>query len=323
MEMVKKNERSKGGFKKFLTSYGGLISVIIIVMVITSILRPVFLTGSNLMQILVNNNSIFLTGFGMTFVILAGGIDLSQGALAAFSTMTVALFISMGIPVAPAIMLAVAIGAGVGIVNGLIVSVAKVHSFVVTLGMTTILRGFAVALNGGYPIPIDMGSDFINFGNGNVAGLSNTIIICIIAFIVCWFILKKTNVGRNVYAIGGNQEAAKFSGISVVKTSVFAFGICSALTALAGVILASRMFSGLPSAAVGLETQAVTAVIIGGTSFTGGDGNIAGTVIGVILLGVLLNAMVLFGLADWLQDVIQGAIIIIAVIYDKVRRKGA
>ena len=162
MEMVKKNERSKGGFKKFLTSYGGLISVIIIVMVITSILRPVFLTGSNLMQILVNNNSIFLTGFGMTFVILAGGIDLSQGALAAFSTMTVALFISMGIPVAPAIMLAVAIGAGVGIVNGLIVSVAKVHSFVVTLGMTTILRGFAVALNGGYPIPIDMGLSLIH-----------------------------------------------------------------------------------------------------------------------------------------------------------------
>lgn len=321
MEMLKKNEQSKGAFRKFVSSYGGLISVIIILMVVTSIFKPVFLTGNNLLQLLVNSNSIFLTGFGMTFVILAGGIDLSQGALAAFSTMTVALFLSIGMPVPVAIILALAVGACVGVVNGLIVSVAKVHSFVVTLGMTTILRGFAVALNNGYPIPIDMESDFINFGNGNVGGFPNAIIVCIVAFVVCWLILTKTNVGRNVYAIGGNQEAAKFSGISVVKTSVFAFGMSSALTALAGVILASRMFSGLPSAAVGLETQAVTAVIIGGTSFTGGDGNIAGTAIGVILLGVLLNAMVLFGLADWMQNVIQGAIIIIAVIYDKVRRR--
>ncbi len=316
-----KNVIGKKIITKSFGKYGGIISVVIIMMIITTIFNPIFFTKSNLLQLLVNNNNIFLAGFGMTFVILGGGIDLSQGALAAFSTMIVAMLLKAGFPVWLSIILTIMIGALVGIINGAIVSIAKVHSFVVTLGMTTVLRGLAVAINGGYPVPIDMSSSFIQFGNGSTFGIPNAILICIAALGICYFILTRTNIGRNVYAIGGNSESAIFSGISVIKTSLFAFGICSALTALVGVILASRMFSGLPSAAVGLETSAVTAVIIGGTSFTGGDGNVVGTAIGVILLGVLVNAMVMFGLPNWVQDVISGAIIIVAVIYDKQRTK--
>jgi ribose transport system permease protein len=134
-------------------------------------------------------------------------------------------------------------------------------------------------------------------------------------------ILHRTNIGRDVYAIGGNKEAARLSGISVIKTSVFAYAICSALVSLAGIILAGRMYSGLPSASSGRETRAVAAVILGGTSITGGDGKIFGTIIGVLILGVMLNAMVLFGLTSDTQEIVQGVRIIVAVVYDGLRKK--
>jgi ribose transport system permease protein len=129
------------------------------------------------------------------------------------------------------------------------------------------------------------------------------------------------NIGRDIYAIGGNKEAARLSGISVIRTSIFAYAVCSALVAMAGIILAGRMYSGLPSASAGLETRAVAAVILGGTSFTGGDGKIFGTIIGVLIMGVMLNAMVLFGLSSDTQEIVQGVIIIVAVIYDGLRKK--
>lgn len=323
---VKENLQNKiknRALASFISKYGGIITVIILMMIFTSIFRPTFFRLSNILQLLVNNNSIFLAGLGMTFVILSGGIDLCQGALAAFSTMMAAMFLRWGLPVPLAILMTVVVGSFIGVINGAIVSIAKVHSFVVTLGMTTVLRGFAVAVNGGYPIPIDMESSLIAFGNGKTFGIPNAILVCLLAFVVSLFILKETNLGRNVYAIGGNPESARFSGISVVKTTIFSFAMSSALVALAGVILAARMFSGLPSASVGLETSAVTAVIIGGTSFTGGDGSVVGTAFGVIMLAILVNAMVMFGLPSWSQDVINGVIIIIAVIYDKMRTKTA
>lgn len=308
---------------KFLKSYGGLIFVILIMMAVTSICNPVFLKGSNLLQLLINNNTIFLAGLGMTFVIISGGIDLSQGALAAFSTMVLALLIQWGVPGWIAILATIAVGGAIGAINGLIVAYGRIHSFIATLGMTTILRGLAIAFNSGYPLPIDSHSDVLQFGNGNVLGISNVILIAIAAFAICWFILNKTNIGRDIFAIGGNQEAAKFSGINVERTAIFAFVMSGLLTALAGAIMATRMYSGVPSCAQALETDAITAVIIGGTSFTGGDGNVTGTVFGTILLAVLLNCMVIFGISEWLQNVISGVIIIAAVVYDRIRHSKA
>lgn len=316
-ENIKKNN---SGVRKFMGTYGGLLLVTVLLAVVISVFNPVFMTSSNLLQLVINNNSVFLASIGMTFVIIGGGIDLSQGALAAFSTMVAALLALAGVNSVFTVLLTVAIGVGVGIVNGVIVSVGKVHAFIVTLGMTTILRGFAVALYGGYPVPIDFNNDFIQFGNGTILGVPNVIIICVIVFIASFLLLTKTNTGRNIYAVGGNPEAARFSGISVVKTSIFSYAYCAGLTALAGVLMASRMYSGVPNAATGLETSAITAVIIGGTSFTGGDGNVIGTLIGVALLGILVNGMVLFGLSEWIQNVVSGVIIIFAVIYDRMRR---
>ncbi len=317
--MIIKNKSLAG----FINAYGGLISVIIIMMIITTIIRPSFFTSSNIVQLLVNNNSIFLTGLGMTFVILSGSIDLSQGALAAFATMIFALLVRLQIPFPIAVILTCAAGGLIGILNGTIVSKANVHSFVVTLGMTTVLRGLAVAVNGGYPIPIDISNGWVSFSNGRVLAIPNVLILCAVVFIISFIILKRTNIGRNIYAVGGNQEAAKFSGIDIVKTTVFAFCMSGIFTALAGSILAARMISGLPSSCVGLETSAVTAVIIGGTSFTGGDGSVVGTVFGCILMAILNNAMVMLGIPDWMQSVMSGAIIIISVIYDRLRNKTA
>ena len=308
---------------KFLKAYGGLIIVILGMMVITTIFNPVFLRGSNLVNLLINNNTIFLADLGMTFVIISGGIDLRQGALAAFSTMVLALLVNAGVPGVLAIVITILAGGLIGAVNGLIVAYGKIHSFIATLGMTTILRGLAIALNGGYPMPIDSHHEILSWGNGNLLGVSNVIIIAVVAFVICWFVLNKTNAGRDLFAVGGNAEAAKFSGISVEKTTIFAFVLSGLLTALAGTIMATRMYSGVPSCAEALETDAITAVIIGGTSFTGGDGNVTGTVFGTILLAVLLNCMVMFGISEWLQNVISGAIIIAAVIYDRVRHSRA
>ena len=322
--MNNSNVQNKRAFKntpvgKFLKSYGGLMIVILAMMTVTTIFNPVFLKGTNLLNLLINNNTIFLAGLGMTFVIICGGIDLSQGALAAFSTMVLALLINAGVPSFIAVAATIAAGGIVGVVNGAIVAFGRIHSFIATLGMKTILRGLAIAFNSGYPMPIDSEHDVLSFGNGNILGISNVLIIAVAAFAICWFVLNKTNAGRDLFAVGGNQEAAKFSGINVEKTTVFAFVLSGLLTALAGTIMATRMYSGVPSCAEALETDAITAVIIGGTSFTGGDGNVTGTVFGTILLAVLLNCMVMFGISEWLQNVISGVIIIAAVIYDRIR----
>ena len=172
---------------KFLKAYGGLIIVILGMMVITTIFNPVFLRGSNLVNLLINNNTIFLAGLGMTFVIISGGIDLSQGALAAFSTMVLALLVNAGVPGVLAIVITILAGGLIGAVNGLIVAYGKIHSFIATLGMTTILRGLAIALNGGYPMPIDSHHEILSWGNGNLLGVSNVIIIAVVAFVICWF----------------------------------------------------------------------------------------------------------------------------------------
>ena len=309
--------------KSIVSTYGIYIVFVVIVAFLAALTEGNFVSGANIVTMLRQITINGIIAIGMTFVIISGGIDLSQGALAAFSTMVLALLVNAGVPGALAIVITILAGGLIGAVNGLIVAYGKIHSFIATLGMTTILRGLAIALNGGYPMPIDSHHEILSWGNGNLLGVSNVIIIAVVAFVICWFVLNKTNAGRDLFAVGGNAEAAKFSGISVEKTTIFAFVLSGLLTALAGTIMATRMYSGVPSCAEALETDAITAVIIGGTSFTGGDGNVTGTVFGTILLAVLLNCMVMFGISEWLQNVISGAIIIAAVIYDRVRHSRA
>ncbi len=315
-ELTKKNKTAKEIFSK----YGALVLIIVAMMVGTGIFQPVFFNASNLLNLIINNNNVFLAAFGMTFVIMAGGIDLSVGSLAALSGMFAAMLLAAGVDPLATIVITMALCYGLGMVSGLIVTKSQIPPFVMTLGTMTIYRGLAVAINGGYTIPISIEDPFTQLGTGNILGIPTPIFIIIVVFAIGAFLLSKTNIGRNVYAVGGNVEAARISGINVLSTNMFAYGMCAALSGLSGMILAARMYTGLPSACVGLETQAIAAVVLGGTSFTGGDGDILGTVLGVLLLAVMLNCMVLLSVPSWLQDVFQGLIIIIAVIYDKARK---
>ncbi len=315
MNELKKNKNSMA--KEIFSKYGALVLIIAAMMVGTGIFQPVFFNTSNLMNLIINNNNVFLTGFGMTFVIMAGGIDLSVGSLAALSGMFAAMMLSSGVNAPATFIITIVLCYIVGMVSGWIVTISQIPPFVMTLGTMTIYRGFAVAINNGYTIPISLGDPFTKLGTGAILGIPAPICIIIVVFAIGAFLLSKTNIGRNIYAVGGNVEAAKISGINILSTNMFAYGMCAALAGLSGMILAARMYTGLPSACVGLETQAIAAVVLGGTSFTGGDGDILGTVLGVLLLAVMLNCMVLLSVPSWLQDVFQGLIIIVAVIYDK------
>ncbi|MDD5016503.1 MAG: ABC transporter permease [Eubacteriales bacterium] len=321
MNNIDQLKRGQGRLKKAISNYLGIVLVLIVIMAVSTAINPVFIKTSNLINILVNSCTIALAGFGMTFVILTGGIDLSVGALAAFIGVFAADLLQNNLPIFAVVILGLLLGAAIGAGIGWIVAKTNIPAFIVTLGMMDIFRGLSIAYNDGYPVPISLDNVFTEIGNGKLGTVPIPIIIVIVVFIVCYTLLKKTNIGRNVFAIGGNAEAAKLSGISVIKTTMFAYGICSALTAVAGMILAARLYSGLPSAAEGLELQAIAAVVLGGTSFTGGDGDIVGTVIGVLLLQVLLNVMVIFSFPAFLQYVVQGSIIILAVLYDFIRKK--
>lgn len=304
-----------------LSQYAGVLAALVVLIVVATIFKPVFLSGDNIVNMIVNSTTIGLAAFGMTFVILTGGIDLSVGALAALTGVFAADLLGRGVPMGVVIPLGILAGALVGMGVGAIIAKTNIPPFIVTLGLTNIYSGLAIASNDGYPVPIALEDPFTVLGNGKILGIPTPILVLIAAFIICYIILNKTNVGRNVFIIGGNKEAARLSGISVTKTTMFSFAIHCALVALAGMILASRLYSGLPSAGKNMEMNAITAVVLGGTSMTGGDGNIIGTVIGVLLLQVLLNVMTIFSFPAFLQSLVQGVIVIVAVLYDYLRKK--
>lgn len=311
------------GLKKGIVQYIGIIIALIVIVAAATIANPAFLNVSNVNSIIVNGCVIGLAAFGMTFVILTGGIDLSAGKFAAFVGVFAADLLQRGVPTAAVVPLSLVLGAVIGMGIGAVIAKTNIPPFIVTLGLTNIFNGLAIAYNNGYPIAIQLGNAFSVIGNGKIFGISTPIIITIIAFIICIVILAKTNIGRNVFAIGGNPEAARLSGISVMKTTMFAYGIHYALVALGGIILASRLYSGLPSAGTNLEMNAITAVVLGGTSMTGGDGGVVGTVIGVLLIQVLLNVMTLFSMPSSVQLLVQGIIVIVAVLYDYMKKKKA
>ena len=304
-----------------LSQYAGVLAALVVLIVVATIFKPVFLSGDNIVNMIVNSTTIGLAAFGMTFVILTGGIDLSVGALAALTGVFAADLLGRGVPMGVVIPLGILAGALVGMGVGAIIAKTNIPPFIVTLGLTNIYSGLAIAYNDGYPVPIALEDPFTVLGNGKILGIPTPILVLIAAFIICYIILNKTNVGRNVFIIGGNKEAARLSGISVTITTMFSFAIHCALVALAGMILASRLYSGLPSAGKNMEMNAITAVVLGGTSMTGGDGNIIGTVIGVLLLQVLLNVMTIFSFPAFLQSLVQGVIVIVAVLYDYLRKK--
>ncbi|RFS17367.1 ABC transporter permease [Emticicia sp. C21] len=305
---------------KNLKQYGILIAFLVVCVTLSSI-SPQFLTFSNWLIIFTQVSINALLAFGVTFVIITGGIDLSIGSVVAVSGVAAALLARQdSYPVIVPILGGLFVGLLFGLLNGLLITKSKIAPFIVTLGVMTIGRGLALIISKGRPIS-NLSESFNFIGGGDILGIPFPIIILFIVFIICSIVLKKTIFGRYVYAVGGNQQAAWASGINVNQVKMAVYALCGLLSGLAGILLTSRITTGQPNAGMSFELDAIAAAVIGGSSTSGGVGSIQGTLFGVILIGVLNNGLDLLNVSSYYQQVVMGVIIIGAVLLDSWNQK--
>lgn len=305
----------KFSIKDFLLKYM-MAMLLVLIIIAMSILRPEFLSGENLLNILRQISVNAILAFGMTFVIITGGIDLSVGSLLAVSGVFAAGLMKNGVGILPACVIGILAAGLLGFLNGLTISRLKVPPFVITLAMMTIGRGIAYVYTDGRPI-VDLKESFLVLGRGKFLDVIPwPIIVMLIVMGVMALLLYKTKYGRYVYALGGNEEAARVSGIKINKIKTIVYTVNGLLAGLAGIVLASRINSGQPQAGVSYELDAIAAVVIGGTSLSGGVGSIHGTLLGALIIGVINNSLNLLGVNQYYQMIIKGLVIAFAVIVD-------
>lgn len=295
---------------------------LVIFAVIVSILNPRFLTHANILNVLRQTSINSIIAIGMTLVILTGGIDLSVGSILAFCGAVMASLLNAGYNPLLAFIVTLALGLVFGFFNGFLVSKMKLQAFIVTLVTMTFLRGATLVFTEGKPITVDDGGLlFENIGGGYLFDIPIPIYIMIALFVAGHYLLMHTKFGRYTYAIGGNEEATKLSGINVDKVKMWVYGLCGMLSALAGVILTSRLYSAQPTAGSGYELDAIAAVVLGGTSLAGGVGRVTGTALGALIIGVLGNALNLLNVSSYYQMMIKAIVILIAVLIDRKSNK--
>lgn len=318
MENVKEKKQSKNSINNLFDRVGVLIALVILV-VVMSIFAPNFLTTSNIFGVLQQVAVIGIISVGMTFVILLGGIDLSVGSTVAFTGLVIGLAMRAGIPVIISLLIGIAIGAVIGCLNGFLISKVKLQPFVATLGTMTMVRGLAYTITNGQPVY--QLPDFFKNMAGFIGPIPKPVIIMILAFMLGVYVLKYTKFGRYMFAIGGNKVASKLSGINVTKYEILVYVTSGVCCAVAAILLTARMGSAVATAADGYELDAIAAVAIGGTSMTGGRGSIVGTLIGVLIIGVIANGLNLLNVQQGPQRFVKGAIIIFAVMLEVVKKK--
>jgi ribose/xylose/arabinose/galactoside ABC-type transport system permease subunit len=299
--------------------FGTLFGLFVLIILLW-ILTPHFLTVSNLLNVAQQTSINAIIAVGMTFVIIAAGIDLSVGSIMAFSGVVLASALEAGLPLPVALLISLAIGMTCGLLNGLFITYGKLPPFIATLGMMSVARGAALLYTQGRPIS-GFGEDFRSFATGEILGIPAPVIIMIFVYIIAHFILNRTKLGRYTYAIGGNEEAALLSGISVKFFKTMIYGLCGMLSGLAAIILTARLNSAQPIAGIMYELDAIAATVIGGTSLMGGEGRIVGTLIGALIMGVLRNGLNLLGISSFVQQIVIGSVIIIAVLIDMALKK--
>ena len=317
-----------GKIKKYINKEtffkNGLIIIFICLVVLLTILSPMFLRPNNLITIVKQTCINGLISLGMMFVIISGGFDLSVGSTVGVTGVLAAMLGQGQVSLIVPILVCVAIGAVFGVVNGIGISLGKLPPFIMTLGMMTALRGLSLVISGGLPIS-GISDAYIQVAGGEVFGaIPNLVLYFIVAVIICSFILSKTVYGRRVYACGGNMQTARVSGINVTGIQISVYAISGIMAGLAGFILTSRTSVGQPTAGDGYELDAITACVIGGISMSGGIGKTRGVVIGALLMTVIVNGLDILGVSSNYQQIIKGAIIIFAVLADiksKARKK--
>ncbi len=292
----------------------GLIGVVIVL----AAREPRFLTVENLTNILRQTSVIGIMAVGMTFVILTAGIDLSVGSILALTGVVCASLEHRGWPVVAVVAATLLLGALIGTLNGVVTTVGRVTPFVVTLGTMSIARGLSHIYTGGQPIS-RFGAAFRYLGTGEILGVPVPILIFALTVLLAAAVLRHTVLGRYLYAIGGNEEAALLSGISVTVYKTLAYTICGLTAALGAVVLTSRLDAGESIAGMGYELDVIAAVVIGGTSLLGGRGGVWGTLVGALLIGTINNGMNLLMISSYYQLVVKGVIIVVAVLLDRLR----
>ena len=303
---------------KYMSELTTVIALIILMAVIT-IINSNFLTANNLLNLLLQVTSNALIAFGMTFVILTGGIDLSVGSILALSSALTAGLLGSGMPVTLAILISLILGCILGMMNGLLISYGKLAPFIVTLATMTIFRGATLVYTNGNPITKGLSDTFLFqfLGQGYIVGIPFPVIIMFIVFIVLYVLLHKTAFGKSVYAIGGNEKAAYISGVKLNKVKIIIYSISGIMASISGMIITSRLSSAQPTAGASYEMDAIAAVVLGGTSLSGGKGRILGTLIGALIIGVLNNGLNIIGVSAFWQQVVKGVVILIAVLIDR------
>ncbi|OCA85915.1 ribose ABC transporter permease [Bacillus sp. FJAT-27225] len=309
---------AKGNYVNNVTQKLGPLLGFIILVAIVSVLNPSFLEPLNILNLLRQVAINALIAFGMTFVILTGGIDLSVGAILALSSALTAGMIVSGVDPIFAIVIGCVLGAVMGTVNGLLITKGKMAPFIATLATMTIFRGLTLVYTDGNPIT-GLGDNYLFqlFGRGYFLGIPVPAITMIVTFVLLYILLHKTPFGRKTYAIGGNEKAALISGIKVPNVKVMVYALSGLMAALAGAILTSRLNSAQPTAGTSYELDAIAAVVLGGTSLSGGKGRIVGTLIGALIIGTLNNGLNLLGVSSFYQMVVKGIVIAIAVLLDR------
>ncbi len=292
----------------------------IVIFVAMAFVNENFLTTNNLSNVARQVSINAIIAVGMTCAILTGGIDLSVGAVMALAGTVTAGLMAAGMPPEAAVLAGLMVGALFGAGNGAFVAYAKMPPIIVTLATMGIARGLALIYTGGYPVS-GLPDSFAFLGRGELFGLQLPILVMLVVFALAYILLNKTPIGRYIYAIGGNEEAARLSGVRVSRYKLMVYTLSGTTAAIAGIVLTSRLMSGQPNSGIGFELDAIAAVVLGGTAIAGGRGAIIGTLVGAMMLGVLNNGLNLMGVSPYVQNVIKGGIILLAIYIGRTRGK--
>jgi ribose transport system permease protein len=309
--------------KNFLALHGrqfGTLFGLLALCVVLWILTPYFLTVSNLLNIAEQTAIIAIVATGMTFVIITAGIDLSVGSVLAFSGVVMASLLQAKVPLPLALIVGIAVGFLSGTLNGLLITLGHLPPFIATLGMMSVARGAALLFTEGRPIS-GFSDGFRFLATGKVLGIPMPVIVMLAVYAIAYFLLTRTKLGRYTYAIGGNEEATILSGVNVKLYKTLIYGICGGLSGLAAILLTARLNSAQPIAGMMYELDAIAATVIGGTSLMGGEGNVFGTLIGALIIGVLRNGLNLLSISSFTQQIVIGLVIIVAVLLDMTLKK--
>jgi ribose/xylose/arabinose/galactoside ABC-type transport system permease subunit len=302
----------------FVQRFGLTLSFLLLCLVL-SLLSDRFLTVGNLVNVLRQSTINGIMAIGMTYVILTEGIDLSVGAVLALSSVVTADLLQRGLSVPLAVTAGLGLGGVLGLSNGLIITKARVPPFVATLGLMTISRGLALTYTQGRPIT-GLPESFRAIGTGALGPIPMPIVIAVAAFLAGYILLTRTRIGEYVYALGNNPTAAHYAGIATDRYITFVYVLAGSLSALAGMILIARLNSAQPTAGLGFEFDAIAAVVVGGTSFSGGEGGLGGTILGVLVIAVLNNGLNLLNVSSFYQPVVTGVVIALALLLYRVFR---